>query len=96
MIKHIVLFKFKPGVSDADRDRFVEMIRGMPARIPEIRELHAGPDVLRSERSYDVALVSSFEDLAALGRYAKHEAHQPVIQHGDTLCQTKVAVDFEF
>ena len=96
MIKHIVLFRFKPEVAERDRDAFLEMLRELPNQISEIADFQAGRDVLRRERSYDLALVSSFSDLAALDRYARHPLHQPVIERSQELCSSVVAVDYEF
>ena len=48
-------------------------------QIEEIREFRFGTDVIRSERSYDFGLVSSFEDLDALQRYQVHPDHQKVV-----------------
>jgi Stress responsive A/B Barrel Domain len=96
VIKHIVFFKFKTEVPEADRGAFLESLRAMKAQIPELAELQAGRDVLRQERSFDVALVTAFADLPALARYAKHEAHAPVIQRSREICSEVVVVDYEY
>jgi hypothetical protein len=49
---------------------------------------------MRSERSYDLALVSAFADLDAMQRYQVHPAHQDVVALVKTLCAGVVAVDF--
>jgi quinol monooxygenase YgiN len=96
MIRHIVAFKFKPEVPQSDREAFLEMLRGLPSKISEIVDFEAGFDVVRSPRAFDLALVSSYTDLAALDRYAKHEHHLPVIERAKELCQQVVSVDYEF
>lgn len=96
MIKHVVSFKFKTEVSEADRGAFLELLRAMKAQIPELAELQAGRDVARQERSFDVALVTAFADMPALARYAKHAAHAPVIQRAREICSDVVAVDYEY
>lgn len=96
MIRHIVAFKFKPEVAQSDREAFLEMLRGLPSKISEIVDFEAGFDVVRSARAFDLALVSSYADLAALDRYAKHEHHLPVIERAKELCQQVVSVDYEF
>jgi quinol monooxygenase YgiN len=94
MLTHVVLFKFKPETSAADAARLETELNGLPAVIAEIREFRVGRDVVRSERSYDLALVSAFEDLAAMQRYQVHPAHQAVVALVKTLCAGVVAVDF--
>jgi hypothetical protein len=95
MITHIVLFKFKPETTDEEVQQLAEGLGGLPAIIEEIREFRFGTDVVHSERSYDLGLVSSFEDLDALQRYAVHPEHQKVVAHVKAIASSVVAVDFE-
>jgi quinol monooxygenase YgiN len=94
MLTHVVLFKFKPETSAADAARLEAELKKLPAVISEIREFRVGRDVVRSERSHDLALVSAFEDLAAMQRYQVHPAHQSVVALVKALCAGVVAVDF--
>lgn len=96
MVKHIVFFRFKPEIAERDREAFLGMLDELPKQISDIVDFQAGRDVLRRERSYDVALVSSFAGLAALDRYGKHELHQPVIRRSEELCSSVVSVDYEY
>ncbi len=96
MIKHIVFMKFNDGVTD---EQIAELERGLaalPQSIREIKEYVFGRDVIRSERSYDFALVSAFQDLEALQRYQVHPEHQKVVSIVKALSQSILAVDFEF
>ncbi len=79
MIKHVVLMRFNPGVTDREIEAFMEGLRQLPEMIPEIREYAFGRDVVGSERSFDFALVSAFDDLEALERYRVHPAHVAVL-----------------
>jgi hypothetical protein len=94
MLIHVVLFKFKPDTTAAQAAQLEARLKGLPALIAEIREFRVGTDVVRSERSYDLALVSGFDDLAAMQRYQVHPAHQEVVALVKTLCGGVVAVDF--
>lgn len=95
MITHIVLFKFKPETTEAEVQKLAEGLGGLPQLIEEIREFRFGADVVRSERSYDLGLVSSFEDLDALQRYNVHPEHQKVVAQVKAIAANVVAVDFE-
>lgn len=95
MITHVVLFKFKAETTEAEIQQLAEGLGGLPQLIEEIREFRFGADVIRSERSYDLALVSSFEDLDALQRYQVHSAHQKVVAHIKAIASNVVTVDFE-
>jgi hypothetical protein len=94
-IRHIVIFRFKAETSEADREAFLTMLRALPSRISEIIDFEAGRDVLHLPRSFDLALIASYADLAALDRYAKHEAHLPVIERSRQICEQVVSVDYE-
>jgi len=94
MLVHIVCFKYKPDIDDAARRDHLSKLRGL-ASLPRIVDLKVGADVVRSVRSYDTGLVVRFADRAALDAYQKDPRHVPVAQHGVTLCDHIVAVDFD-
>ena len=95
MISHVVLLKFKPGVSDADIEELEKSLDELPNKITEIHTYEFGRDLIRSERSYDFALVSLFANLEALQRYQQHRHHQPVARKIKELCESVITVDFE-
>ena len=94
MITHLVFFKFKPETNSAEIQQLADGLGGLPQKIEEIREFRFGPDMIRSERSYDFGLVSSFDDLDALQRYQVHPDHQKVVAHVKAISSSVVAVDF--
>lgn len=96
MIKHLVLFRFKAETSEADRQAFREMLDGLPAKIPQIGEFETGFDVVRSARAFDLALVATYQNLADLDIYAKHEHHLPVVARSKEICEQVVSVDYEY
>lgn len=95
MLKHVVLFKFKPDTTEAQIDQLVDGFAGLPDAIEEIREFVFGRDIVKSDRSYDFGLVSLFDDLAAMQRYQVHPAHQAVVAHVRQISSSVVAVDFD-
>ena len=94
MILHLVSFKYKADV-DADTQRQHRERLSALRSIDGIVDLKVGADVVRSPRSYDTGLAVTFVDRAALDAYQKHDRHVPVAQHGASLCDHIVAVDFE-
>jgi len=95
MLNHVVLLKFKSGVSNADIEELEKMLDDLPNRIPEIHSYEFGRDVVRSQRSFDFALVSLFANLEALERYQQHRQHLPVLKKIKQLCENVATVDFE-
>lgn len=94
MLVHVVLFKFKPETTTEQAAELETRLKQLPGLIGEIREFRVGRDVVRSERSHDLALVSGFDDLAAMQRYQVHPAHQEVVALVKACCGGVVAVDF--
>lgn len=94
MLKHVVFFEFKQGIGEEEIVDLEKSLNALPPVIPEILSYEFGRDVVRSERSYDLALVSTFKDLDSLQRYQIHPAHQIVLQKVNNLCESVLAVDF--
>ena len=94
MLKHVVFFKLKGGVGEAEIEDLEKNLAALPSAIPEILNYEFGRDVVRSERSYDFALVSSFKDLESMQRYQEHPEHQVVLKKVNELCESILAVDF--
>ena len=95
MIRHVVFFKFKKRVREVEITDLEQGLAALPSAIPEILSYEFGRDVVRSERSYDFALVSSFKDLESMQRYQKHPEHQVVLKKVNELCESVLAVDFD-
>jgi hypothetical protein len=95
MLTHIVVWKYKPEVSEERRREHVERLRRLDGLIPEIRSFAVGRDVLGLPRSYHTGLVATFQDRAGLEAYDAHPEHQSVAQLGRTISEHVASVDFE-
>jgi hypothetical protein len=95
MIAHIVLFKLKE--SNAENAAAVkDMLLSMDGKLPMLRHLEVGVDVIRSERSYDVALYTKFDNLADLQTYQVHPYHaDTVVPFMKANCSAIVSADYE-
>jgi hypothetical protein len=94
MIKHIVMFKLSEKNPD-NLKALTAALNGMKGRIETLRFLEVGEDFKGSDRSFDLVLITHFEDHQGLNIYAEHKVHQPVIQLARSLCSQIVAVDYE-
>jgi hypothetical protein len=94
MVTHIVLFKLKDRSPEAI-GRTVQVLRDMEGKIDELLYLEVGTDVVHSERSYDIALVTKFESLETLQAYQVHPVHKLVIEHIALVREASVSVDYE-
>jgi hypothetical protein len=95
MLTHIVIWKYRAGVSQGEREQHVAMLRSLPSIIPEVERFEVGFDVLHLARSYDTGLVAAFRDRAALDAYTEHPEHQKVAALGRKLSEHVASVDFE-
>ncbi len=95
MIRHIVMFKIKNEYK-SEIPQLVEAFYGMKGKIEGMTDLEAGADILHSERSYDLALITVFENREAFDAYQTHPVHMPVKKHMHQVRSASVACDFEF
>lgn len=95
MIKHIVFFKLK-DTSPENLEKTAGVLRDLKGKVEQLRELEVGIDVIRSARSYDIALVATFDSLEDLDAYQVHPEHKKVIDYMNQVRESSVAVDFEF
>ena len=93
MIRHIVLFRIKDEFKD-EIPQLVKNFEGMAGRIEGMLELQAGADILHSERSYDLALITVFQDRAAFDAYQTHPLHMPIRKRMHEVRESSVACDF--
>lgn len=94
MITHVVLFKLKnPTLDEVERLR--ALLMDMEGKIPTLRHIEAGVDVARSDRSYDLALLTGFDSMNDLDAYKKHPVHQQVINYIEEVKESVVCVDYE-
>ena len=93
MVKQIVLFKLK---DKNDRQKALDALNSMKGRIEGLLNLETGADFLSSERSYDIALICTLQDRAALDFYQAHPLHQPVKKIMHAIRESSVSVDYEY
>ena len=71
------------------------MLLSMQGKINLLNYLEVGVDVIRSERSYDLALVTRFSSLEDLQAYQVHPYHADVVLPFMRGCSASVvAVDY--
>ena len=94
MIRHIILFKIKDEYK-AEIPQLVQNFYGMKGKIEGMLDLEAGQDVLHSDRSYDLALITLFDSMASFQAYQTQPVHLPVKKRMHEVRSASVACDFE-
>ena len=92
MIKHVVMWKFKPG-TEKEMNEFISGLRGLYGVIPQIRSQEVGVNVLAG--NYDAVLISTFDSLSDLEAYKNDPRHVAVAALCKEIRTDRVAVDFE-
>lgn len=92
MIKHIVMWKFKPG-TEAQRDEFLAGLQGLYGVIPQIKAQEIG--VNAAPEGYDAVLISTFDSMADLEAYKADPRHVKVSALCKAIREDRVAVDYE-
>ena len=92
MIRHIVMWKFKPGTEN-EMNEFLSGLRGLFGVIPQIRSQEVGVNCL--DGNYDAVLISTFDSLADLDTYKNDPRHLAVAGLCKEIRTDRVAVDFE-
>jgi Stress responsive A/B Barrel Domain len=92
MVTHIVLFKFaNQNDAEASRDKLL----GMKGQVPSLLDIEAGVDFTRSDRSYELGLITRHESKADLEAYRVDPVHLEVAGFLKERHSGAVAVDFE-
>lgn len=93
MFTHIIFFKLK------NKNQTIEarnLLLSMEGKISELKEIEVGIDVVHSERSYDLALITRFETFEDMNSYAVNEYHvNEVIKYLKPMLESSKSVDYE-
>jgi hypothetical protein len=73
VITHLVFLRYH---DHADAPEGARRLRALQAQIPSLRSLEVLEDVLRRDGAFDLALRTTFDDVAGLDAYQVHPAHQ--------------------
>ena len=93
MIRHIVMWKFRPG-TEAEQEQFLSGLAALQGVIPQLLKSEVARNV--GEGNYDAVLVSEFESLETLEQYKVDPRHKAVSALCKYIRTDRVAVDYEF
>ena len=92
MIKHIVMWKFRPG-TEAEQEKFLKELQALQGVIPQLVRSEVARNV--APGNYDAVLVSEFQSLEDLEAYKKDPRHQAVSALCKSIREDRTAVDYE-
>jgi hypothetical protein len=94
MLVHVVCWKYKAGVAEAQREDHRSRLKALATLIPDTISFDVGDDILQLDRSFHTGLVAVFPDRPALDAYSEHPDHQVVVEFGKEISEQVVSVDF--
>lgn len=93
MFTHIVFFKLK---DKNNVKKAKELLLSMEGKISFLKEIIVGEDVVHSQRSYDIALVTKFDTKEDMDNYQVHPVHvNEVVKYLRPMLDGSASVDFE-
>jgi len=99
MIKHIVMWKLKASAEGASREQNVKILKAeletLKKKIPLIRHIEVGINMMPSEAAYDIALYSEFANEKDLDSYQKHPEHVRIADLAARVRESRAVVDYK-
>ncbi len=93
MIKHVVFFKLEDKSAE-NIEKARSTLMGMDGKISELKHIEVGVDIVHSNESYDIALLTSFDNIEGLEAYRIHPEHIKVREYMLSVGEF-VVVDYE-
>lgn len=93
MITHIVLFKMRDR-SASHIEQCVTLVESMRDKVPTLRSLDVGVNIVDTPQSHDFCLIATFDDLDGLHAYQDHPVHLEVATYLRAGREISAAVDF--
>lgn len=81
-IKHVVLFKFKEGISVPQIAEIIEGYKALPGKISVMKHFEWGKDISveNLNQGFTHCFITTFEDEAGRDAYIPHAAHQAYVK----------------
>jgi antibiotic biosynthesis monooxygenase (ABM) superfamily enzyme len=77
---HVFAFQWKPGTSDAQKEKAAKDIAAFQGQIPGLLQTHVGPNISPRGKGYTFGGIMQFKDQAALDAYVQHPTHQALLK----------------
>ena len=99
MIRHIVMWKFKPEGEGNTKEKNMELVRdrlyALLPIIPQIKRMEIGLDITHTDMSMDLCLLTEFDSVEDMKFYAGHPEHLKVSAFVRSVIESRVVLDCE-
>jgi hypothetical protein len=80
MCIHVFAFRWKPEVTEQQKEKVAANIRKLQGQIPGLLETYVGKNFSSKGQGYEFGGVMKFSDRAALDAYGPHPVHQKLLE----------------
>lgn len=97
MFEHIVLLKFKPDVSNTEKEDAVKRAHDFKGKIPGIVDLSAGINIteeIEHMQGFTLGIRVTFDNQQACRNYIQHPLHQDLLQSIGPFVEGIVVMDY--
>jgi Stress responsive A/B Barrel Domain len=97
MIRHTVMFTWKPEATEEEKQRVASEVAKLPSIVPSVRAFASGTDAGLNQGNFDFAVTADFDDEDGYVAYRDDPGHREVVQRYITpILGRRAAVQFEF
>jgi len=79
MYIHAFAFRWRPGVTEDQKQRVISEIRQLQGQIPGLLETYVGKNFSPRGQGYELGGVMKFADRESLDAYGPHPVHQALV-----------------
>jgi Stress responsive A/B Barrel Domain len=80
VIRHNVLFKWKPEATDGEKEQVATELSKLPSTVPSLRAFVCGSDLGLAQGNFDFAVSADFDDEAGFFAYRDDPAHREIVE----------------
>jgi hypothetical protein len=95
MIRHILLWTYKPETTPEERARLEAELVSLPDRVSVLRQVEWGPVIGGRNQSFSYCFIMQFDDADALAEYTTHAEHIKFALPFRDACSIQVVADVE-
>lgn len=95
MIRHVLMIRWKESFTDEIREKWIEGLEGLQGKIPGLRRLEHGRDVLFTNQSWDHVIIVDFDSVEDIAVYNTHPVHEAIKPYSIPNAEEFAYVDFE-
>jgi Stress responsive A/B Barrel Domain len=97
MIRHVVLFHWKPEATDEQKQRAADELAKLPSLVPTILGFALGPDAGINQGNADFAVTADFDDESGYLAYRDDPRHQEIVTgHVGPIVANRTAIQLRF